>query len=132
MLVLDASAATDFLLCLGDRGLWVGERLAGIPEIAVPALLDIEVAVALRGLMRGRVVSARRATEALDDLVALPARRYPHGGLLDRVWQLRGAMSAYDASYVALAKALDVPLVTTDARLARATGHGAVIEVYRG
>jgi predicted nucleic acid-binding protein len=125
MLVLDASAAVDFLVRVADRGIWVEDRLGGISEVSAPALLDIEVASALRGLVRGRVVTARRAEQALDDLADFRVTRYPHGALLPRVWRLRNAMSAYDAAYVALAKALDVPLVTTDARLARAGGHGA-------
>jgi len=56
--------------------------------------------------------------------------RYPHALLLDRMWELRDNLTAYDASSVALAEALDAPLVTTDARLAASPGHRATIEAY--
>src|SRR5437762_2528893 len=69
----------------------------------------------------------RRA--ALEDLVALPLSRYPHDFLMSRVWDLRANMSAYDAVYVALAEALDAPLLTRDRRLAKAPGHRARVEV---
>jgi len=62
----------------------------------------------------------------------MPIRRYPATRLLERIWRLRGALSAYDAAYVALAEALDAPLVTTDRRLAQAEGHGARIEAFPG
>jgi predicted nucleic acid-binding protein len=61
--------------------------------------------------------------------VALPTTRYPHDPLLDRIWSLRHNLTAYDASYVALAEALDVPLVTADERLAAAPGNRAKIDV---
>jgi predicted nucleic acid-binding protein len=132
MLVLDASAAVDYLLCRGDRGEWVADRMAGLREIAAPALLDLEVTAAFRSMVRRRMIDSRRARIALVDLASLPARRYPHGGLVDRAWELRDSMTVYDAAYVALAEALDLPLVTTDARLGRATGHRAMIEAYSG
>ena len=58
------------------------------------------------------------------------ATRYPHAALLPRIWDLRENLTAYDASYVALAETLDAPLVTADARLARAPGHRATVELY--
>jgi predicted nucleic acid-binding protein len=54
--------------------------------------------------------------------------RYPHAALLSRVWELRENFTAYDAVYIALAETLEAPLVTTDARLARAPG--VTVEVY--
>ncbi|HYZ40455.1 MAG TPA: type II toxin-antitoxin system VapC family toxin [Stellaceae bacterium] len=53
--------------------------------------------------------------------------RYPHDLLLQRVWELRTNLTAYDAVYVALAEALEAPLLTRDRRLATATGHHARI-----
>ena len=67
--------------------------------------------------------------EALDDLVDLSIVRYSHGPLLHRMWALRDNGSAYDAAYVALAEELGAPLLTLDARLARAGGHRAKIEL---
>jgi len=68
------------------------------------------------------VLPARRAKTLLDILTQFPLTRYPHLQLLDRIWQLRSHVSAQDASYIALAEALDAPLVTTDLRLSRAHG----------
>jgi predicted nucleic acid-binding protein len=76
-------------------------------------------------------MDGRRAALALADLTALPLRRTPHRPLLDRCWELRSNLTIYDASYVALAEALDVTLVTGDGRLARATGPRCHIEVLR-
>lgn len=130
MIVLDASAATDFVLRLGDRAAWVGDRLAA-GSVHAPALIDLEVVAALRRLRRCEEVGAARAATALDDLAALPIRRWPHVGLVARVWQLRDALSAHDATYVALAEVLDAPVVTTDAGFATAA-HGARVECFPG
>ena len=78
--------------------------------------------------MRGETDSSR-AAKALADLADLSLYRYPHIRLLSRVWDLRHNLTAYDASYVALAEALDATLLTRDARLARSVGHEARIEL---
>ena len=70
-----------------------------------------------------------RAREALQDLADFPLIRFSHEPFLERMWELRHSLSAYDAAYIALAEALNAPLVTCDARLARAHGHGARVEV---
>jgi predicted nucleic acid-binding protein len=66
---------------------------------------------------------------ALIDLTDLPLRRYPHDLLLPRIWDLRNNLTAYDAAYVALAEALNAPLLTRDRRLATAAGHFAQVEL---
>ena len=130
MIVLDASAAVEWLL--------QSEKAAAIEARAfakatsqrhAPHLLDIEVTQALRRLVAAKVVSATRARQALDDLADLPMTRYPHDWLLDRIWELKQNLTAYDATYVALAEALDVPLITCDARIKRAPGHKVRVEV---
>ena len=73
--------------------------------------------------MRSAIISAERAAEALADLLDFPLTRYPHFVLLSRIWQMRHALTAYDAAYLALAEALDAPLVTRDRALAKATSH---------
>ena len=88
-----------------------------------PHLVDVEVLSALRRLVASSELTAARAGEAITDLLDLPIERYPHDILVPRVWELRENFSAYDASYVALAEAVadePVPLLTADARLARA------------
>jgi predicted nucleic acid-binding protein len=74
-------------------------------------------------------IDGDRGLSALTDLADLPLRRYPHGFLLPRIWALRNNLTAYDAAYVALAEALDAPLLTRDRRLAAAAGHRAQIEL---
>jgi predicted nucleic acid-binding protein len=66
----------------------------------------------------------------LEDFAALDVVRYPHLPLIERIWTLRSNVSAFDAAYLALAEALDAPVVTSDAKLARAPGRHARIELY--
>lgn len=129
MIVLDASAAVDWLLQT-PTGLRTEKRIFSQSEsLHTPHLLDLEVAQVLRRLIRDGTVSVRRAEEALQDLLDLRIARYPHVVLLSRIWQLRHNFSAYDAAYVALAEGLGATLVTHDRRLASASGHHAVIEL---
>jgi predicted nucleic acid-binding protein len=76
-------------------------------------------------------VDIRRAALALTDLAALPLRRAPHRPLLARCWELRDNLTVYDASYVALAEALDATLLTGDGWLARAPGPQCHVEMFR-
>ena len=131
MIVLDAAAASDFLLPRQPQRDWV-ERiiLASEETLHAPHLIDLEVANAVRRLVARREISERRGRIALGNLRALAVVRYPHGQLLERIWQLRKTVTVYDAAYVALAEALDAPLITTDQALARASGHRARILAY--
>ena len=129
MIVVDASALLELLLqtSLGAR---VEARLFGEDdELHAPHLLDVEVAQGLRRLVRTGEVSSGRAEEAIADLTALDLHRHAHLDLLGRAWKLRDNISAYDAMYVALAEAIDAPMVTCDSPLAKAPGHRARIEV---
>ena len=85
----------------------------------------------LRRQVQGGEVDIRRAALALADLAALPLRRAPHRPLLARCWELRDNLTVYDASYVALAEALEVTLLTGDGRLARAPGPRCRVEILR-
>lgn len=89
----------------------------------------MEVAQVLRRYVAAGTLPRRRAEAALADLVALDIEHYEHEALLGRAWARRDNLSAYDAVYVALAEVLDAPLVTFDARLAAAPGHGATVEL---
>jgi predicted nucleic acid-binding protein len=88
-------------------------------DLHVPALCDVEVASALRGSLQRDLLSQGRAEEALGDYLDLPLNRHGHTLLLHRCFDLRDTLSAYDATYVALAEALDAQLLTADRRLAR-------------
>lgn len=130
MIVLDASAAVDWLLQT-PAGQSIERRIYSRNEtLHAPHLLDLEATQVLRRLSLQRVVSAHRADEAVRDLLDLRVTRYPHLVLLPRVWQLRHNFSAYDAAYVVLAEKLGATLVTRDARLASVTGHVALVELF--
>jgi predicted nucleic acid-binding protein len=124
LIVLDASAA---MLALANNG--DARRLVETETVAIPHLADSEVAHALRAhVLRGRL-GAEDAHAALTRWTRLGLRRFGVAGLLGRVWELRENLTAYDASYVALAGALSCELVTADARLARAPGTSCAITV---
>lgn len=124
MIVLDASAVVIGLLRDGEA-----RRLLADEAVAVPHLVDAEVAHALRGQVTRQALAARDAERALARWAALGVARYTARGLLPRIWELRSNLSAYDATSVALAEALDAPLVTADARLSRASGPRCPITV---
>ena len=129
MIVIDASAFIELLLgtASGDN---IARRLSGpANDRCAPHLLDVEVAQVLRRFERRGALTAERCREALRDLSDFPLRRYPHPALLPRIWELRKNLTAYDATYIALAEALDAPLVTCDRRLTNAPGHTARIEL---
>lgn len=128
MIVVDASALLECILGESPDGdLLV--RVAS-EELHAPHLVDVELLSAVRSLFRRDRVTSARADAARGDFVALAITRHPHLPLMERMWQLRHNLSAYDASYVALAEALEVPLVTVDARISRAPELRTVIEVF--
>ena len=130
MIVLDASAAVDWLLQT-SAGQSIEKRIYSRNEtLHAPHLLDLEVTQVLRRLALQRVVPVLRADEAVRDLLDLRITRYPHVVLLPRIWQLRHNLSAYDAAYIVLAEKLGAALVTRDRRLASASGHAAAIELF--
>ena len=127
MIVVDASAILELLLNT-RRATRVSERLFVAGEtLHAPHLLDLEVAQVLRRYATAGALTEQRGDQALGDLRDLPLERYPHNLFLDRIWELRHNLTAYDAAYVALAEALAAPLVTRDAALARAR-HRARVE----
>jgi predicted nucleic acid-binding protein len=129
VIVADASAVIEVLLNT-SRSRDVAERLLDPAEtLHAPHLLDVEVAHVLRRYLASGELDARRGEEALLDFLALPLARYSHDLLLPRAWELRHALTAYDAMYVVLAEALGADLVTCDARLGRSRGHRARIVV---
>lgn len=131
MIVIDASALVEVLLNT-PASAKVTERLFGRNDtLHAPHLLDLEVAQVLRRYALSGEMSDERSEQALEDLADLPLNRYPHDIFLRRIWSLRRNLTAYDAAYLALAEALDAPLITRDAALARVPGHRARVEVVR-
>jgi predicted nucleic acid-binding protein len=129
VIVLDASAAIDWLLqtTVGER---IENRIYARGEsLHAPHLLDLEVTQVLRRLVRDVALSAQRADQAIQDLLDLRVTRYPHFVFLPHIWRLRHNLSAYEAVYVALTEKLGATLITRDARLA-AAARGASIELF--
>jgi predicted nucleic acid-binding protein len=132
MMVVDASALVEVLLNRpsGER---VEHRLLDpLEALHAPHLIDLEVAQALRRYQAVGEMSPQRARRALLAFVQMPLERHPHWPFLHRIWELRRNLTAYDAAYVALAEALDAPLLTCDRALASAPGHRAVVELIEG
>lgn len=129
MLVVDTSAVLNVLVAERRDDQLVG-RLADGGELEAPHLVDVEFLHALRRLVQRGELSVERATDARLDFEDLPLTRYSHEPLADRIWELRSNLTAYDASFIALAEALSCPLVTCDAALAAAPGLRAEIDVY--
>lgn len=126
MVVIDASALIEFLL---DAARY--PRMADIiasEELHAPHLVDIEIVHGLRSAVLGNRLAADRAAMALEDFGALSIERHAHDRHLERIWSLRANITAYDASYVALAESLGLPLISRDRRLAHSSGHAARIE----
>jgi predicted nucleic acid-binding protein len=132
VIVLDASAAVDLVLRRPERGPWVAERVLAGGSLHSTHLIDLEVASALRRFVATGTVRVERARQGLDVFMGLAITRHPPRVLLERIWALRSSLTAYDASYVALAEALNASLVTTDERLARAGGHRAIVSAFPG
>lgn len=127
MIVADASAGVAALLNAGPA-----RRMLSEEQIHVPHLIDSEITSSLRRKVISGEVSAASAWAALDAWRTLAMTRYPVFGILERIWQLRDNLSAYDASYVALAESLGSELLTADGRLARATGLRCPVTVVPG
>lgn len=128
-IVLDASVVVDMLLA-SAAGMRAMEQLVNAnAALHAPELLDVEVLHVLRRALAREQLTPQRAEQALRVLESLPITRHAHAPLRRRCWQLRANLSAYDATYVALAEGLGAVLITRDERLARAPGLAAVVEV---
>jgi len=96
---------------------------------AAPSVIDVEVLSVIRRDHRLGLLDATAASQAVEDLRDWPGERFGHRPLLDRVWELRGSLRAWDAFYVALAEVMNATLITSDSRLARAPGPRCAIDV---
>jgi predicted nucleic acid-binding protein len=129
VIVLDASAVLEMLLNTRAAPRVTARVFAPGETLHAPHVLDLEVAQALRRYVLAGETEEDRGEEALRDFRDLPLSRYPHEPFLERIWELRRNVTAYDAAYLALAEALDAPFVTRDVKVARAPGHRARIEL---
>jgi len=129
MIVVDASAVLEALLRTAAAKAVEARLFAPRQTLHAPHLLDVEIAQVVRRYAASGEIDGARGRMALADLADFPLRRYPHDFLLPRIWDLRNNLTAYDATYVALAEALGAPLLTRDRRLAAATAHRAQIEL---
>jgi predicted nucleic acid-binding protein len=129
MIVVDASAVLETLLRTPNAEAVARWLFDPSQTLHAPHLLDVDVAQVLRRYAGNGEIDGARGRAALADLADLPLHRYPHDFLLPRLWELRENLTAYDAVYVALAEALDAPLLTCDRRLATAPGHQARVEL---
>jgi predicted nucleic acid-binding protein len=130
LIVLDASAVLEWLL-RSATGVRIEARiLASTATLHAPHLLDVEISQVLRrGVLRGGLAPGR-AQQALEALRDLPLTRHAHTFLLPRVWNLRHNLSAYDATYVALAEALAAPLFTCDRKISQTPKLYVQVEVF--
>jgi predicted nucleic acid-binding protein len=129
VIVIEASVVVDSLV--GERAnAWLLARMAD-EELHAPALLDFEVASALRGHLLGGRLDEDRLDDAIEDFTSLTIERHEMTGLLRPVLALRSNFTVYDAAYVVLAQALDVPLVTADLKLREAERAGVDVRVFR-
>lgn len=129
MIVIDASVLANAVGDDGADGEAARDRLTAAGRASAPDLVDVETVVVLRKRWLAEDISARRFRAAVDDLLMLPIARYPVVPLMIRAYELRANVTAYDASYIALAEGLECLLVTADARLARAPGIRCTVEV---
>lgn len=131
MIVVDASVLFE-VVADTPAAESIRARFAADTDHAAPHVIDVEVfSVIRRERLRG-ALDDTAASQAVADLRDWPGERYGHRSLLERAWELRETVRGWDAVYVALAETLDAPLLTTDARLASASGPTCAIEVVAG
>lgn len=119
--VVDASVLVAALVDTGAHGEWA-ENILVAGSLHVPELARVEATNILRRLERSNQISSAAANAAQDDLMQLSLETFGFDPFAERVWELRHTVTSYDACYVALAEALQLPLATLDSRLSRAAG----------
>jgi predicted nucleic acid-binding protein len=129
VIVVDASVLANALADDGQDGHVARQRVAAVGDLAAPDLIDVETVAVLRKRWLAGDVSARRFSSAIDDLEDLALERYPMLPLMRRAYELRANVTAYDATYIALAERLGCPLLTADARLAAAPKFACPVSV---
>lgn len=130
MIVADASVVVDLLIGgASEAGDTLASHLRSGDVVCAPHVLDAEVGQAFRRFVLRGDLSGDRAAGFVSELWDLPIQRYPHRGLLDRAFELRGNVTVYDGLYLALAEALESPLLTGDRSLVAVPGCGADVRL---
>jgi predicted nucleic acid-binding protein len=119
----------EVLLRTSDAEVLEKRMLTPNEVMCAPQLLDVEIAQVLRRYCLLGDITGDRGAEALHDLSDMPIERFPHTPFLQRIWELRNHLTAYDAAYVALAETLGCTLLTRDQRLANSPIHAAAVEI---
>ena len=127
MIVADTSTVVSALFRDG-----MAREIVQREQVQAPHLIDSEVAHVLRARVRRHVIDATTGWNLLHRFRWMAITRHGTFAMLDRVWELRDNLTAYDAAYVALAEAIDCPLVTADARISRAPGLRCTVTVLPG
>jgi predicted nucleic acid-binding protein len=122
MIVIDASALLE-ILKQTDLGFELAETLVG-RVVHAPYVIDLEVTQALRRLTLHGNITLAQAEWALDLFSDMPIVRHVHMPMLREIWAMRHNLSAYDASYLALAQSLGAPLITQDGALRKMAARG--------
>jgi predicted nucleic acid-binding protein len=131
LIVIDASVLANVVADDGPDGRLARGRIREAGDLAAPDLVDVETVSVLRKRWLAGDLTERRFSSALDDLESLAVVRYPALPLMRRAFELRANVTAYDATYIALAEGLACPLMTTDIRLAHAAGPTCEISLLR-
>lgn len=132
MIVIDASVLANAIGDDQEDGERARDVLREHGDVSAPDLVDVETVAVLRRRWLSGSLTAGRFADGVRDLERLAFDRYPTRRLLWRAFELRDNVSVYDATYVALAEALDCPLLTADRRLARAAGIRCEVHVVAG
>jgi predicted nucleic acid-binding protein len=128
-LVIDASALVALLVDAGPAGNWVASQATGA-QLSAPALMPYEASNILRRHLLAGILDHSAAALAHNDLLSLAFDLWPYSALAERAWALRDNLTVYDATYVALAELLQIPLLTLDGRLGRAHGPTCALITY--
>lgn len=119
--VVDSSVLVAALVDSGPQGMWAEGVLAG-GSIHGPELVRAEATNILRRLERAGQITTPEANAAHEDLMQLDMELFTFDVFADRIWELRHNVTSYDAWYVAVAEALNLPLATLDEPLSKARG----------
>jgi predicted nucleic acid-binding protein len=131
VIVVDASVLANAIADDGADGALARDALRRHRDLAAPDLADVETVAVLRKRWLAGDLTDHRFSAAIDDLEDLELQRYPTLLLMRRAFKLRANVTAYDASYAALAYALNCPLLTGDVRLSNAPGLGCTVLVLQ-